>query len=104
MMNLTLIDLANLFLALSAGAFLGVFYFGALWLTVQRLTRAKRPGLLFLGSYVVRMAVTLVGFYLVMGGQWERLLACVAGFLLARQFLVRYLQPSQALPKHVIGE
>jgi hypothetical protein len=30
------------------------------------------------------MSVALTGFYFVAGGQWERLLACLLGFFIAR--------------------
>ena len=35
-------------------------------------------------SAVVRMAIAMVGFYFVSGGQWQRLLACLVGFVAAR--------------------
>jgi F1F0 ATPase subunit 2 len=47
-----------------------------------------------LGSFVVRLLVTLCGMYLVMDGKWERLLACLAGFLLMRIVLTRLLGPA----------
>ncbi|MFW6127514.1 MAG: ATP synthase subunit I, partial [Thermodesulfobacteriota bacterium] len=67
-----------------------------LWLTVQRLPGARRPGLLTLLSLIIRLGVTLAGFYLVMAGRWERLLVCLAGFLLVRILLVRRLGPSSS--------
>jgi F1F0 ATPase subunit 2 len=70
--------------AFLAGIALGALYFGGLWLTVQRLRVVRRPGTLLLVSFVVRTALVLAGFYLVMGGQWERLVACVVGFVIAR--------------------
>lgn len=82
-----------LLLALMAGLALGLWYFGGLWLTVQRLPRARNPGFLSLVSLMIRLGVTLAGFYLVMAGRWERLLACLAGFLLMRIVLVRRLGP-----------
>lgn len=82
-----------LVLAFAAGLGLGLFYFGGLWLTVQRLPRSRHPGLLTLGSLIVRLGVTLPGFYLVMAGRWERLLVCLAGFLVVRLVLVRRLGP-----------
>jgi len=87
-------DIAPYGLAFLAGLALGVFYFGGLWITVQRLPTARRPALLSLASMAVRMAVTLGGFYLVMAGQWQRLLVCVAGFFIARIFLVRRWKPA----------
>jgi F1F0 ATPase subunit 2 len=83
-------------LALLAGMVLGALYFGGLWWTVQRLTSARHPGLLFLASFIGRTAVTLAGFFLIAGGRWQRLLACLAGFVLARFLLVRRWQPDPA--------
>jgi len=82
-------------LAFGAGLVLGLVYFGGLWLTVRHLPRARRPGLLSVASLVVRLGLTLVAFYLVMGGRWERLLVALAGFLVMRTILVRRLGPAQ---------
>ena len=71
-------------LALLAGVGLGLFYFGGLWLTVQQLLTIRRPVALLLVSYMGRIGVTLLGFYVVAGGHWERLLVCLLGFLIIR--------------------
>lgn len=86
-------ELLGYLLALVAGAALGVFYFGGLWWTTQRIIAASNPALLAFASFVVRTVVTLAGFYLVAGGQWVRLIVCLAGFLLARTVLVRRWGP-----------
>ncbi len=89
----------GLLLAFAAGAGLSVFYFGGLWLTVQRVAEARRPKLLLLGSFFGRAAVILVGFYLVivaMGDRWELLVASLLGFILARSVLVRRWGPPTA--------
>ena len=86
-------DLLLLMLALAAGMGLGIFYFGGLWLTVRRLPTARQPALLSLLSFFGRLGVVLFGFYLVMGGHWERLLVCLLGFLGARVILVRVWGP-----------
>lgn len=85
----------SLSLAVLAGLALGLFYFGGLWLTVRRLTSSKRPGVLMLGSFAVRLSLTLCGFYLVMDGSWERILACMAGFLVTRFVMTRRLAPGK---------
>jgi F1F0 ATPase subunit 2 len=79
--------------ALVVGATLGVFYFGGLWYTVLRLPDARNPVMLTFLSYLGRMAVLLVGFYLVSGGSWQRLLASLVGFLVARQVMIRRYRP-----------
>ena len=43
---------------------------------------------LVMASFVVRTAVVVVGFYFVMDGRWERMLACLAGFIMVRLILV----------------
>ncbi|MEZ4962359.1 MAG: ATP synthase subunit I [Saprospiraceae bacterium] len=73
-----------LILALLAGALLGAFFFGGLWWTVQKGLTAQNPALWFLGSMLVRTGVTLVGFYFVSDGRWERMVACLLGFVVAR--------------------
>lgn len=74
----------TLSLSALAGAVLGVVFFAGLWWTVQRGMRSPRPALWFLVSAIVRIGVTLAGFYVVGAGQWQRFAACLAGFLVAR--------------------
>jgi F1F0 ATPase subunit 2 len=83
-------------LALAAGLGLGAFYFGGLWLTVRQLPRARHAALLVLASAFVRMAITLISFYLVAGGQWQRLFLCLLGFFSVRVFMARCLRPRRA--------
>jgi len=70
------------------GAVMGAFYFGGLWLTVRRLATDEKPALLLFGSFLVRSGVVLSGFYFVTDGRWERLVACLVGFLAARTLLI----------------
>lgn len=77
--------------AMLAGFGLGLFFFGGLWWTTQRVAVVRSPGVFVLVSFVGRTLVTLLGFYLIMGGSWQRLVLCTAGFILARVFLVRRL-------------
>lgn len=88
-------SLVALFLASAAGMALGLFYFGGLWLTVRQLGTQRYAVALFLASFVGRTAVVLAGFYFVMGGRWERVLACLAGFIVVRQLLVSRLRPER---------
>jgi len=87
--------IVKLVFAFLGGAVLGIFYFLGLWWTVQKLRSSKSAALLSLGSFVVRTAVVLTGFYFIMGGQWERLLASLAGFMTARVVLIRGLKPGR---------
>ena len=83
-----------LVLAFIAGLALGAFYFGGLWLTVRRLAETSRTALWFGASFVIRTGVTLIAFYFVMGGRWERMVACLIGFLIVRQVLIHRLKPA----------
>lgn len=74
-----------------AGVALGMVYFGGLWLTVRYLPTTTHPILLTFGSYLLRMAIVLLGFYIIMDNQWERLVAAVITFILTRMFLMRFL-------------
>ncbi len=85
-----------LVLAFAAGLGLGLFFFGGLWLTLRRLPTSRYPVPLLLVSFVGRTAVAVVGFYFVMGGRWERALACLAGFLVVRFVLTSHLRPGRA--------
>jgi F1F0 ATPase subunit 2 len=86
-------DLPRLILPLVAGALLGALFFGGLWWTVRRGVSSHRPALWFLGSSLLRTTVALAGFYLVAGGQWDRLLACLLGFVIARLVVTRLTPP-----------
>ncbi len=88
-------QVVHLILAFTAGLAVGLFYFGGLWLTVQRLSQARHPGVLAAASMLVRTGLTLLAFYLIMAGRWERLLACLVGFFLMRLVLVRRLGPDR---------
>ena len=87
--------ITDLIIAFTAGLLIGSFYFLALWLTVRRLPKARFPAVLTLGSYLVRSAASMVAFYLVMSGCWERLLVSLLGFIIIRSILVRRFQPEK---------
>ena len=79
----------TLVLAWVAGGALGAMFFGGLWWTVQKALSSKRPALWCFGSLLLRMCLTLAGFYYVAGGHWQRLLACLLGFVIARLIVTR---------------
>ncbi|QVL34078.1 ATP synthase subunit I [Telmatocola sphagniphila] len=82
---------SNLAYAWIAGLLLGIVFLGGLWWTVQKGLVSNNPALWFLGSFLLRAALVLVGFYFVSQGPWESLSACLLGFLCARIFVVRGL-------------
>ena len=73
-----------------AGIAISTFYFGGLWLTMRQIPRASQPQLLMAASFLGRIGVALLAFYLVAGGHWQRLVACFLGFLLLRTVLMRW--------------
>jgi F1F0 ATPase subunit 2 len=89
-MNETLI----LVLAWAAGVLLGAFFFGGLWWTVRKGVSSRRPALWFFGSLLLRTGVALVGFYLVANGDWQRLLPCLVGFVMAQLIVTRLTRPA----------
>jgi F1F0 ATPase subunit 2 len=76
-------------LAMFAGILLGAIFFGGLWWTVRKGISAKSPALWFLGSMLLRMAIVLAGFYFVGRGNWQRLVSCLLGFIIARFIVMR---------------
>ncbi len=87
---------ASLIASAALGAALGIVYFGVLWRSVQRLPLARHPLLWLIGGAVLRIAMLLAAFSVVMDGRWERLVACLAGFIVARFVMVRRLRPQPA--------
>jgi F1F0 ATPase subunit 2 len=89
----------ELILSFLAGSLLGVFFFGGLWWTVQRLPDSKSPALLALTSFVIRTAAVLGVFYLILtelaGMAWPRLAATLVGFILLRVITVSRARPRE---------
>jgi len=77
-------EILRLVLAWIAGGMLGAIFFGGLWWTIRKGLSSKWAALYFSVSLMLRMSIALAGFYVVGGGHWERLAACLLGFLMAR--------------------
>lgn len=86
-----------------AGMILGCFFFGSLWLTVRQLPTTGWPVRLVVGSYFGRMAIALLGFYLIMQGDWQRAIAGLLGFITARSLFVRRLRPPHRKLSEPVG-
>ncbi len=80
-------------MALAAGAAVGVFHFGGLWLTVRMVMTSNRPMLLTFGSFVVRAVVAVAVMVWIARMHWQLLLAAMAGFVLVRVVITRKLRP-----------
>ncbi|MCK7548121.1 ATP synthase subunit I [Marinobacter koreensis] len=95
-MTETLIQILYYGIYLASGAILGLVFLWGLWLTVQKLPATRHPALLVMASLILRFAVSLAGFYVIVQlGGWDQILMAVAGFTLPRLFLARRLQPPQ---------
>jgi F1F0 ATPase subunit 2 len=82
-------EMAGIALAVSVGLALGAVFFGGLWWTIRRGLSSNLAGLWFTGSFFLRTAIVLTGFYFAAQGDWRRIAGCVAGFLGARLIVVR---------------
>jgi F1F0 ATPase subunit 2 len=80
--------------AFAVGLALGAFFSLNLWSSVRRMTDDETPWYILYGNFMLRISVVLLGFYLVMDGHWERMMAALAGFVLMREILVRRLGKS----------
>lgn len=76
-------------LAFLVGVLVGTVFFGGLWWTIRRALPSNLAGIWFAGSFLVRTAIALAGFYVVGQGDWRRMVCSVAGFLVARLLVVR---------------
>lgn len=76
-------------LVFMAGLALGTLFFGGLWLTVKKMVTSKAPAFLFLGSFLFRGGITLLGFYYIAVGNWQTMLSCLVGFVMARFIITR---------------
>jgi len=72
----------------TAGLVLGILFFGGLWLTVKKAVFSQRPAIWFIGSFFLRMSITLVGFYYLSQGSWKNLIISVSGFIIARSIII----------------
>jgi len=77
----------HLILSFSVGMALGAFYFLSLWKTLRKISEVPNPGVFMFRNYIIRTSVVLVGFYLIMGGHWERVIVALLGFVLMRMIL-----------------
>lgn len=76
-------------LAFTTGLALGTLFFGGLWLTVKKALTAKIPALWFVSSFVLRVSITVGGFYYMAAGSLQRLLLALCGFIIARFIITK---------------
>jgi F1F0 ATPase subunit 2 len=86
-----------------AGAALGLAYFAALWLTVRRLARGDWGVGAMAASLAARITLVGVAFYGLSQFGAGAALAALAGFLLARELLIRSLRCGAGVPPAADG-
>ena len=89
-------------LAVLAGFCLGILFFGGLWMTVRAIPRSRHPVALTVASFWVRTVMVIAGLLLAMDGLWQRALACLVGFILARILLSRWIPGNKPAGKGAI--
>lgn len=87
-----MIETLSLLLAVATGLGLGAIFFGGLWWSVQKGMTSKWSALWFCGSWLLRTSLVVAGFLLIAQGHWERLLACLVGFIVARRIVMRQIR------------
>lgn len=87
-------EIQMLILVMAAGIFLGMAYFIGLWWTIRLGLNARRPALLFAGSWLLRTGLTLAGFYLLANNHGQRLLIGLLGFVIGRLIVTHFIEAS----------
>jgi F1F0 ATPase subunit 2 len=70
------------------GIILGIVFFGGLYFTVRKLTEINNPSVLFVFSFIVRMAVLLWGLFYVSKGGYKGVLFTLLGILVIRYIMI----------------
>lgn len=93
-----MIDYLDIAFALLSGALLGVFFFAGLWWTVRHIGTSRQAALLILSSMLLRTGVVVVGFYFILGDNWQRLLMGLLGFTVVRLVATRFIGVADQCP------
>lgn len=85
-------DFLSVIVVLIIGFMLGCFFFGGLWWTLKKGLISSRPALYFLTSFLLRMGISVLGFYFTLSlnllySAWLSLLLCLLGFMSAKFFV-----------------
>ena len=92
---------AEMVASLGGGALVGASYIGFLWLAVRGLARGAWSRLGIAAGFALRVGASAAGLYLVSGGEWPRLLAGLAGFIVMREAMARRLRPGPGTQRGV---
>jgi F1F0 ATPase subunit 2 len=84
--------------AVLEGTALGAVFYLGLWLTVRKGLHSTHPAKLFLASLVLRIGISVAGFYYISRGDWRLLVAGMGGFLLSRTCALRLAGGPESKP------
>jgi F1F0 ATPase subunit 2 len=79
-----MIEVWHLILVFVAGIVLGLVFFGGLWFTVRKSLNTRVPSLWLMGGFIIRVTITLSGFYYISMGSFNMILICLLGFIVGR--------------------
>jgi len=97
-------ETVSMIVAFVAGITLGIVFFGGLWFTVKKAVVAKIPALWIFISFILRISITLLGFYVVGADNWRHLLLCLLGFISARFMVIHFTKALDAKQMHMDKE
>jgi F1F0 ATPase subunit 2 len=88
-MRILMNELITLLLSFLVGLFIGFFFFQGLLWTIKKGLISRRPALWFSISFLIRMGVAILGFYLISGKGMPALIFCFLGLMLMRYVIKR---------------
>jgi F1F0 ATPase subunit 2 len=91
-----MIDTAvQLLIFLALGVVVGLFNYTALWITVRRLPKTRKPEILSMGSFYIRTIIVLAVLFLTTSMHWEKIVFFFIGFFIVRAvFIFFFKMPS----------
>lgn len=97
-------ETVSMIVAFVAGIALGIIFFGGLWFTVKKVIVAKTPVLWLSISFILRVSITALGFYMIGAGNWQNLLICLLGFIVARLAVIHFTKALDTKQVHLKKE
>ena len=80
-----------LLIRLLAGIGVGMFFYGGLWYTVNRLATSRYRAMLLIASFGIRTLVVLSGFLLLIERRWDYALLYLIGFTFGRIIVMKFM-------------
>ncbi len=81
------LDIGMLCLSFFAGLFVGIFFYMGLWWTILKFS-SKHVMIWWWTSFLVRITIALLVFYLIAQEHLERYLLILIGFIISRKIVL----------------